>query len=50
MTMRRETADGSFLDDLCPVCGKPIKDGEPWSMNKDNEMCHEICAEESDDV
>ena len=32
------------LDDLCPVCGEPIKDGEPWTI-VDGEMVHERCDE-----
>lgn len=33
------------LDDICPICGKPVKDDEPWSMTDHNEIAHEVCVE-----
>ena len=30
------------LDDLCPICGEPIRDGEPWTI-VDGQMVHEHC-------
>lgn len=35
---------GGTLDDLCPICGEPVKEGDEWSI-VEGVVAHVPCAD-----
>jgi hypothetical protein len=35
---------GGTLDDLCPICGEPVKDDDEWSI-VEGQVAHVPCAD-----
>lgn len=37
------TPDDDPLDDVCPLCGLPIKDEEEWARMSNGQIAHANC-------